>query len=123
HRRSWEESMQEPARRLRRAVKAFAIEPEATTVRALNPVIVTRLGRILVSPPFRLDPLRTVGEGDTVLDAPPFEGQRRVVRYRCDRFDRLGDGEKRSRAGGFENRRHPHPPAARAPPCPRGRGA
>ena len=47
-------------------------------------------GRLAVNPPFRGNPLRSLGARHPVHGAPPAKGHRRTFRHFGDRLDRFG---------------------------------
>src|SRR5229473_1360985 len=88
---SREEPVQEPARRSIGPVEPGAEEPEAPPRLVLDVVVVAQLlGRRGAPPPLAADALRPVGAAHAMLPATPAEEERRIVRHRRHRLDRLG---------------------------------
>src|SRR4051812_30251870 len=79
--------MQEPTQIAGIGVAAIAAaeQPEAAATPIFNAVVVAhRMSRVILVPPLRRDPLRPVGATDTVMDVPPGEGDRRIIRQQRD---------------------------------------
>src|SRR5581483_10844979 len=93
---SRKEPVQEPARRIARAVETFTVDPEAPPFGILNPVIIAR-PIVCRPPPFRSDPLRPVGARHAMQDSPPAKSQRRIIGNRCRSLDRLGPCQQSER--------------------------
>src|SRR5690242_7980578 len=102
---SGKESVEEPARRDLRPIKAGAEEPEAAPLLVLDPVIIARgLALAAAAPPFTGDALGSVGAAHPMCQTAPAEENRRIIRHRRHRLDRLRPRQEPDRAS---SRRRP----------------